>query len=93
MFSYAMRVTKSSVVRKDAFNMGKVVGLKVEELTAAIKERDKAKAIEILYGSLNVDLHLTEEPETMKICAQDMKQLLEEAGLNVANYEAQMGIV
>lgn len=92
MFSYVMRITKNSIVKEDALGLGQAVGFKANTLTEAVKENDKSKAVKNLYESLNIDDHLSSNPEEMRSCVDEMKMLLEEAGWNIGDYEAQMGL-
>lgn len=91
MFSYVIRVQRN-VVKQDSLGLGQVVGIKGVPFNEETKKKDKALAAKKLFESLNVDDYLTSNPELMRRYTDEMKALLEEAGWNTENYEAQMGI-
>lgn len=92
MFSYVMRITKNSTIAKDQLGLGEAVGFTKREFNDETKNSDKSKAVDNFCGSLNIDSHLDNNPALKKVCADEMKELLKEAGWDIDDYDRLMGL-
>ncbi|WP_335900266.1 PP_RS20740 family protein [Shewanella algae] len=87
MFSYVFRFTKKSLAKKDSLGLAKSTSGAKSSINEVDKISDKKSAVEKLSTSLDIDAHLLQHSEIYNFYANEMKELLNEIGVDTSRYD------